>query len=82
MNLVYFTSASCEPCKKFLPIVQEVAAEHDIHLEVVSIDDLDGGSRAASLGVQSVPRVYVYEDSNIVNVLGVTSKKSLSALLS
>ena len=79
MNLVYFTSASCAPCEKFLPIVQEVAAEHDIPLEVVSMDDLDGGSRAASL---SVPRVYVYEDSKLVNVLGVTSKKSLSALLS
>lgn len=78
ISVRYFTSATCVPCKKFLPVVKAAAEEYSAPLEVVSIDSSEGAEQARSLGVLSVPQAFIYHNGRVIDRFGVITRRQLA----
>jgi thioredoxin 1 len=80
--VVDFFGKQCQPCKKLLPILEEVATELGDKVTFVKVDVEDAEDVASELGVFSVPTVLVFKDGHPVDkVVGLVSKASLSSRL-
>lgn len=63
--LVDVWSETCPPCKKMLPILEEISKERsDVTIAKLCSDDyLD---KALSLGVRGIPAFFLYKNGSIV----------------
>jgi thioredoxin 1 len=82
MNVTYFSTPTCGPCKMFKPTVQEVSSELGISVRYVdcSIDSIT----AQQYVVTAVPTIII-TDNNFQPVkrhTGVMSKQQLKQFLS
>jgi thioredoxin 1 len=60
--LVEFSARWCGPCKMLAPVLRDLAAEQDRHLQVGEIDVDDCQATAARHGVMSMPTLVLFVD--------------------
>jgi thiol-disulfide isomerase/thioredoxin len=61
-KIVLFYSSSCEPCKYQKPLVEKVAKEHKIPLELIAVDNEQAFNFAKDFGVKGWPYVLFIVD--------------------
>ena len=62
--LVDFFAEWCGPCKMLGPVLEEVSVEFpDIEFVKVNVDE--NMDLAESLGIMSIPTVYLFKDGNV-----------------
>jgi thioredoxin 1 len=67
-KLLYFSANWCGPCTALSPILQEVAADLEVPLEKIDIDqDADEGLLAAKYNIRAIPTVILFENEKPVD---------------
>lgn len=75
--LVDFYADWCGPCRMILPALEEIAAEMNLELFKVNIDD--SPSIASDYGVMSIPTLMIFKNGEKVSVnVGAASKARIS----
>ena len=79
--LLDFWASWCGPCRRVVPIVEEIARERDdIKVGKVNVDEQP--ELAEQFQVVSIPSLFVLKDGKIVNrSLGVKPKEQILAML-
>ena len=57
----------CEPCKKLVPVLDELEREHKV--TIGKLNASENLELAASLGVRTVPTMLIYKNGNLCNKL-------------
>ena len=80
--LVDFYATWCGPCKKQLPIMDEVAKEFANKARVTKMNVDDGKIKAAEFGISSIPALLVFKDGQVAErLVGLHSQNQLSSIL-
>lgn len=80
--LVDFYATWCGPCKKQLPIMDEVAKEFADKARITKINVDDGKLKSAEFGISSIPALLVFKDGQVAEKLvGLHSQGQLSSIL-
>lgn len=75
--LVDFWAEWCTPCKILNPIVDEIAAEMQGKVKVLSMDVDENPQTAGQYQVMSIPTIKLFKDGQIVeNFVGVQPKEN------
>lgn len=75
--LVDFYADWCGPCRMILPALEEIAAEMNLEIFKVNIDD--SPSIASDYGVMSIPTLMIFKNGEKVSVnVGAASKARIS----
>lgn len=78
--LVDFWATWCGPCRMIAPLVDEIATEYQGRLKVGKVDTDSNQQRAASLGVSSIPALFVFKGGEVVErIIGMQPKPKLLA---
>ncbi|MEU0344229.1 thioredoxin family protein [Streptomyces bobili] len=85
MNVLYFTSPACRPCRSFGPLLKQELAELGVEPETVLINTHAGLAKADSYDVSSTPTVVIERDGEEISrftgaLLGSSLKDALSVL--
>ncbi len=76
--LVDFWASWCGPCKMLAPVIEEIAAEGNVRVGKVNVDD--EGELAMKFGIMSIPTVILFEKGMPVKkTVGFMSKEELKA---
>jgi len=80
--LVDFYATWCGPCKKQLPIMDEVAKEFTGKARIAKMNVEEGQIKSVEFGVSSIPALLVFKDGKVVEQLvGLHSQSQLSSIL-
>lgn len=81
--LVDFWATWCGPCQKLAPELEALAAAHsDIVVGKIDVDDPGNVQLAASLGVNSIPALFLFREGKLIKQLvGYMTKADLEAKL-
>lgn len=80
--LVDFFATWCGPCKKQLPIMDDVAKEFAGKARIAKMNVEDGQSKAREYGISSIPALLVFKDGKVVeNLVGLHTQGQLSSIL-
>lgn len=80
--LVDFYATWCGPCKKQLPIMDEVAKEFADKARITKINVDDGKLKSAEFGISSIPALLVFKDGQVAErLVGLHSQSQLSSIL-
>lgn len=80
--LVDFYATWCGPCRKQLPIMDEMAKDYTGKARIGKMNVDDGKIKAAEFGISSIPALLVFQDGQVVErLVGLHSKSQLSNIL-
>lgn len=80
--LVDFYATWCGPCRKQLPIMDEIAVDYSGKARIGKMNVDDGKIKAAEFGISSIPALLVFKDGQVVErLVGLHSKSQLSDIL-
>jgi thioredoxin 1 len=81
LQIFYFTSKTCSPCKSFGPIVEQARTEfHDVFIQKVDVDVQK--ELALKYEVRSVPKLVFEKNGQVVDSsTGVISRAALNQLI-
>lgn len=80
--LVDFYADWCGPCRKQLPIIEELAGDYTGKARIgkANVDNIS--TKANEFGVSSIPALLVFKDGQIVErMVGLHSKSQLSQII-
>jgi len=81
LQILYFSTPTCGPCKMFKPVVQQVSAE--LGVGITYVDATIDQNRTQQFNVSVVPTIIVENAGNVVyRTSGVMSKPQLTQVLS
>ena len=60
-----FWAAWCGPCRMLGPVVEKLSEEFGNRAKFVKVDVDENGDLAASLGIFSIPDVYIFADGQV-----------------
>jgi thioredoxin-like negative regulator of GroEL len=62
-TIYYFSAQWCAPCQQYGPVLEQIAREFpDVTFYKLDVDNYSAGSMAMSLGLRSVPVLYMVSD--------------------
>ena len=64
--LVDFYATWCGPCRKQIPIMDEVAKEFAGKARITKMNVDDGRTTSAEFGISSIPALLVFKDGKVV----------------
>lgn len=76
--LVDISTRWCPPCRAALPIINQLAVQHQGALRIVEIDGDESAELVASLGVLGFPTFLGFNDGKLVERQSGFSKRSLA----
>lgn len=80
--LVDFYATWCGPCRKQLPIMDEIAKDYSGKARIGKMNVDDGKIKAAEFGISSIPALLVFQDGHVVErLVGLHSKSQLSQII-
>lgn len=80
--LVDFYATWCGPCRKQLPIMDEMAKDYTGKARIGKMNVDDGKIKAAEFGISSIPALLVFQDGQVVErLVGLHSKSQLSQII-
>lgn len=81
MNVMYFSTQYCGPCKMFKPVVQEVSQE--LGLTIQYIDAQQNPEITQKYDIRSVPTIVITDTNGNIQFknTGILSKVALKAAL-
>lgn len=82
MNVMYFSTSWCGPCKTFKPVVNQVSQELGISIQF--IDAEASADLANNYSISSVPTIIITDDQGLMlyRHSGVMQKEELTRVLS
>ena len=76
--LVDFWATWCGPCRMIAPVIEELADDFQGRLKVGKVDTDKNQQRAASLGVSSIPAIFIFKGGEVVDrIVGAQPKAKL-----
>ena len=64
--IIDFWAPWCGPCKLLAPVMDQIAQDYDGKVAVGKMDIAQHQSKAAELGIMSIPALLFYKDGQIV----------------
>ena len=81
--LVDFYATWCGPCRKQIPVMDEVAKEFSGKARIAKMNVDDGKNTSVEFGIASIPALLVFKDGKVVEkMVGLHSQGQLSSILS
>ncbi len=75
-----FWASWCGPCRMLAPVVEKLSEEFEGRAEFVKVNVDENGDLAASLGIFSIPDIYVFADGQVkTHSLGFVPEEQLRA---
>lgn len=80
--LVDFYATWCGPCRKQLPVMDEMAKDYSGKARIGKMNVDDGKIKAAEFGISSIPALLVFQNGQVVErMVGLHSKGQLSQII-
>ncbi len=80
--LVDFYATWCGPCRKQLPIMDEIAKDYSGKARIGKMNVDEGKIKAAEFGISSIPALLVFQDGQVVErLVGLHSKSQLAQII-
>lgn len=80
--LVDFYATWCGPCRKQLPVMDEMAQDYSGKVRIGKMNVDEGKIKSAEFGISSIPALLVFNDGKVVErLVGLHSKGQLSAIV-
>ncbi len=77
-----FWAGWCGPCRMLAPVMEKLSEEFGEKAEFVKVDVDENGDLAASLGIFSIPDVYIFADGGVkTHNLGYLPEEQMRAFL-
>ena len=77
-----FWASWCMPCRMLGPVMEKMSEEFAERAQFVKVDVDENGDLAASLGIFSIPAVFVFEGSKVkTHSLGFLPEKEMRSFL-
>ena len=80
--LVDFWGEGCPPCKRLLPVIEELASDNDGKSVVGKVNVHQHQELAAEYGIANIPTIILFKGGEVVErLVGYKDKSELQALL-
>lgn len=76
--LVDFWAEWCQPCKRMIPVVEDMANTYAGRLTVAKVNIDEHQAAATRLGIQSIPTLVIFKDGQLAErIVGAVPKDTL-----
>lgn len=80
--LVDFYATWCGPCKKQIPVMDEVAQQFSGKALVAKMNIDEGQAKSTQYGISSIPALLIFKNGEVVErMIGLHSKEQLASIL-
>lgn len=82
MVLVDFWAEWCQPCKSFIPVLDDVASEYSDKIKVFKVNVDQNTETPAKFGVRGIPTLLIFKDGDLLATkVGAMNKAQLKAFI-